>query len=438
MTISKLRSRRSLTGLLAGLLALTGLALTDWRGPASAGAAHRCDGKRATIVGTDRSDKLVGTRGPDVIAGLGGNDVLKGLGGRDVLCGAGGSDLLYGGPGSDRLSGGLDGRTTRSHQVILYGDSFWGGPGNDHIEPGWDPNRGHLDLLVPDLLRYDTATRGVRVNVKQRRATGQGRDTVTSSSFGVVGSRFDDTVSGGPGPDYVLTGRGSDEVATFEGKDRVWLEGQPQSYTAAEIPVFTDRKADDAPDTARVGPGRDRVYSRGGEDTIGGGGGSDTLTDDGTTPDIMSGGAGTDAMFHNMLYDESGLVLAGGAGSGDTIVWEAPQPWPGPGDTTTMNLTSGELTFTEQGGVVISHVLLGFENSDGGRWGELTLVATDDDNTLFLEASGGSVHTLSGDDYISIFQPTGMTIDGGDGFDRLAWADCAVNTCISIEANFFP
>src|SRR5258708_6073059 len=38
-----------------------------------AGPAPLCDGRRATIVGTDGNDTLVGTPGRDVIAALGGN-----------------------------------------------------------------------------------------------------------------------------------------------------------------------------------------------------------------------------------------------------------------------------------------------------------------------------------------------------------------------------
>lgn len=66
----------------------------------------RCHGRRATIVGTHRSERLVGTRGSDVIAALGGNDRVFGRGGDDIICGGRGNDRLYGGRGRDRLFGG--------------------------------------------------------------------------------------------------------------------------------------------------------------------------------------------------------------------------------------------------------------------------------------------------------------------------------------------
>ncbi len=66
----------------------------------------RCDGSVATIVGTDRPERLHGSRGRDVIAALGGNDVVRGGKGKDLICGGAGSDRLSGNGGSDRLIGG--------------------------------------------------------------------------------------------------------------------------------------------------------------------------------------------------------------------------------------------------------------------------------------------------------------------------------------------
>lgn len=67
---------------------------------------HGCDGRVATVVGTDGDDLLRGTAGTDVISGLGGNDVLLGLDGDDVICGGAGNDVINGNDGDDRLFGG--------------------------------------------------------------------------------------------------------------------------------------------------------------------------------------------------------------------------------------------------------------------------------------------------------------------------------------------
>ncbi len=83
------------------------------------GVGAICAGTDATIVGTERADRLVGTAGPDVIAGLGGKDTLIGKGGDDLICGGRGADVLRGGVGADLLKGGPG------------ADLLKGGPGRD-------------------------------------------------------------------------------------------------------------------------------------------------------------------------------------------------------------------------------------------------------------------------------------------------------------------
>ncbi len=97
---------------IAAVAIVLALALEGW----SAEAQKRplCFGKRATIVGTPRSDGPIGTSGPDVIVGLGGPDAIIGGGGNDLICGGPGNDEIEadGGPfvsnpgRADRVDGG--------------------------------------------------------------------------------------------------------------------------------------------------------------------------------------------------------------------------------------------------------------------------------------------------------------------------------------------
>lgn len=89
----------------------------------------RCDGKRATKVGTGGRDVLNGTGRRDVLIGLGGNDILRGLGGNDLICGNGGRDTLLGGGGKDILLGGPAVDTLRGGAGL---DTLRGGPGADN------------------------------------------------------------------------------------------------------------------------------------------------------------------------------------------------------------------------------------------------------------------------------------------------------------------
>ena len=96
-----------LTGVATLIVTTVSLGPGLHEGSARADAAvPSCRGRPATIVGTDRNDRIKGGPGPDVIAGLGGDDVIRGEQGNDVLCGGYGDDELVGVAGNDRLSGG--------------------------------------------------------------------------------------------------------------------------------------------------------------------------------------------------------------------------------------------------------------------------------------------------------------------------------------------
>ena len=102
----------------------------------------RCNGRVATIVGTDGPDTLTGTPRADVIHGMGGDDVIYGLQGNDVICGGAGADTIYGGSGSDVLTGNKGPDTVKGQSgpdTIIGGDGadqLNGGQGSDEIRGG--------------------------------------------------------------------------------------------------------------------------------------------------------------------------------------------------------------------------------------------------------------------------------------------------------------
>ena len=101
--------------------------------PSAQAARPKCFGKRATIVGTAKSQTINGTRRADVIHAGGGNDKVYGKGGKDLICGGGGNDTLLGAGGNDKISGGsgkdkLDGGAGK--------DLLVGGKGIDSCKKG--------------------------------------------------------------------------------------------------------------------------------------------------------------------------------------------------------------------------------------------------------------------------------------------------------------
>ena len=120
--------------------------------------APRCAGRRATIVGTTRADRLKGTRGRDVIVSRGGKDRIKAGRGADIVCTGTGNDRAGGGPGNDRMYGqsGKDRLAGDSGNDRLSGDSgndrLLGGRGKDRLLGGRGRDR-LLGGLGRDLLR---------------------------------------------------------------------------------------------------------------------------------------------------------------------------------------------------------------------------------------------------------------------------------------------
>jgi CSLREA domain-containing protein len=90
----------------------------------SSPTAPNCQGRTATIVGTDGAETLKGTPNADVIASLGGNDKVSALAGNDRVCAGAGKDKVSGGKGTDRLNG--EGGK----------DRLAGGGGNDRLKGG--------------------------------------------------------------------------------------------------------------------------------------------------------------------------------------------------------------------------------------------------------------------------------------------------------------
>ena len=139
-------------------------------GPGGTAKVPRCAGKKATIVGTNRSNRLRGTRRADVIVALGGNDKIFGGRGNDVICAGNGNDTAKGDSGKDRVFG-QNGK-----------DKVAGGSGNDLLNGG----------------------------------TGNDR---------VAGDSGKDRLAGGSGKDQLSGGRGRDSCGGGAGRDRATCEG---------------------------------------------------------------------------------------------------------------------------------------------------------------------------------------------------------------------
>lgn len=265
----------------------------------SADARIRCFGRRPTIVGTSRADVLGGTRGRDIIAGLGGSDTIRGLAGNDIICGFDGADKLIGGSGRDRLSGdgGSDEVSGGTGADALFGwagndalsggggvDDLWGLSGNDALNGG-----GGFDWIL-----YANAPGSVTVDLSADSAMGEGSDTVPGIE-GVVGSRFDDVMTGDAANNTFQAERGNDTIDGSGGVDFA-------SFFLASGPVTVDLVAGTA-----MGEGADTLA--GIENVSGSGEHADTITGD-AVANLLLGFGGNDTV--NGADGDDGLDGGGG------------------------------------------------------------------------------------------------------------------------------
>jgi Ca2+-binding RTX toxin-like protein len=266
-------------------------ALTLTIAPAASAKGPRCSGAKATIAGTDRSDKILGTRKADVIVGLGGDDVIIGGRGNDTICGGRGNDKIRSGGGSDATKGdaGNDDVDTGPGYDWLYGE-----PGNDLLDGG--PSHALLDLRA--------APNAVSVDLTAGTAVGWGSDTLTA--IGVVwGSAYDDVLSGsaagGPGPYEIFVGFAGNDTMSGLGGDDLFQGGEGN-------------------DTIEAGDGNDEFELGPGDDVVDGGPGFDWLSyfwsaQEAVTVDLsvgMATGEGADSL--------SGVEAVFGSVFDDTLI----------------------------------------------------------------------------------------------------------------------
>ncbi|SFI77760.1 Hint domain-containing protein [Celeribacter neptunius] len=304
-------------------------------------------------------DTLIGGAGDDTIFGQGGNDTLQGDAGTNYLDGGDGDDTFIGGEGADTFRGGrgqdnIDySGSDAAVNVDLSTSTLSGGDAdNDTIESGIDGVIGS---------EYDDVLTGF----DHQGTTPE--DTYTNEFWGMGG---DDTISGGGGDDYLDGGDGNDVIEGGDGDDIIigGPDGTPDRgygpYLADDADPYNDR------DILMGGAGNDTIYGGDDNDIIDGGADDDHL-DGGYDDDTITGGTGNDTI----IGGEGSDTIDGG--DGDDIIYGGLDPaYP---DSLNVPDDAGDLE-VENGKDVI----------DGGA-GNDTIYGQDDDDLIY----GGD-----GDDYI--------------------------------------
>ena len=266
-----------------------------------------------TVIGSAFNDRLTGFTSDNRLDGGDGDDQLSGLGGDDILIGGLGNDLLIGGAGIDRIDGGT-GRDTVSYRgaivsggvtVNLLAGTASGAQGNDtliKIEDligsdfddvltgdkganqinGWAGNDSLNGGLGIDTVSYAGIASGVTVSLLAGQATGGAGTDQLLGFENIIGSDFDDSLTGDGGDNVLVGGLGNDSLNGGAGLDTA-------DYSGASSAVVADLGLG----TAILGLETDSLS---GIETLLGSKFGDSLTG-GLTANSLIGGSGNDLII---------------------------------------------------------------------------------------------------------------------------------------------
>jgi Ca2+-binding RTX toxin-like protein len=420
------------------------------------------------ITGTNFADTLTGDGFANSLVGGGGDDLLIGGAGDDRLFGDAGFDTLIGGAGADLLQGSADdtvsyltsaagvtvsllagtglggdaqGDTLVGFQSLIgsaFGDMLTGDDESNIIE-----GRGGADILSGsgqgtegDIASYSNSTAAVNVDLSKQGVAGAGGLQIGGDASGdrlsgfehILGSAFNDTLTGDSGNNTLTGGLGNDVLKGGAGADT--LDGgagtsDTASYagsTAGGVTVNVGEQVQtggDASGDLWIGIENvigselgDAISGTADANILNGGGGDDDIEGRGGN-DTLIGGTGFDSVFFSSFGGGVAVNLA---------------------ITTAQNIGAGA--------VVIS----GFEGLIGTSFND-TLTGDGNANSILagdredLISGGGGNDTLLGDlgDDTLIGGAGADSLDGGDGGedigDVVSYLTSAAGVNVSLVAN---
>ncbi|MGV0758579.1 calcium-binding protein [Tistrella mobilis] len=425
------------------------------------------------LTGSDHADILRGSDGYNAMQGGAGNDLIEGRGGDDLLNGDDGHDTLRGGDGDDNINGGegddvlaggagvdqifggngfdvisyedatgavkLDLRTGKVVDASgsldtfvsiegAYGsayDDVLTGTGGDNVLAGRNGNdllRGGAgaDQLDGDAgndtATYDDSLSGVEIDL----STGTGRfgtaqGDVLSGIENVIGSSFNDQLTGddggnrltgGNGNDVLIGGFGNDVLIGGLGSDVLsgGNGGDFASYEDLAGPVIVDLATGQTDGAAAGdvlseiegligGAAGDRLSGTNGRNELRGGGGDDMLRGRGGA-DILIGGGGRDTALYAESHAAITVDLAAGTGIGGNAEGDSLTSIENVGGTAFSDTLSGDATDNTLTGYDDRDVLNGRAGDDvliGGSGGDRLTGGTGADTFVFTSIADSVV-----------------------------------------------
>ncbi len=319
-----------------------------------------------TITGDAGANTLTGTSAADKILGLGGDDELKGMDGDDSLSGGDGADTLSGGKGADILDGG-----TSASDI--------------------------------DFASYKGAGGSVTVNLATNAATGADGSDVLTNIEGIIGSNYNDILTGDENANWLEGLNGNDSIYGGGGTD--WVQ-----YSQAGDSVTVDLSLH----TATGAAGNDHIE---GIENVIGSNYNDNLTGD-----------DTDNWFEGLNGNDNIYGLDGS----DGVSYEHAE------GSVTVSLNDGGGTAYGTAG---NDYLDSIENVIGSK-GADNITGSDANNTLYGGRGNDIINGLDGNDTIYgeggddvLVGGNGVnSIDGGSGVDSVSYIHSTAGVTIDVAA----
>lgn len=425
-------------------------------------------GGRSLVLNTSSSDgkvisdfeNIYGSAFNDVLTGDGNNNVIEGGLGNDVLNGAGGVDTVsYSlstsavsvnisgasvvGVASGSATGGDNNDTLTNFENIsgsLFNDVLIGDAGNNVI----NGDNGN-DLLIggaggdtltggngTDTVSYVNALSGIAVTINGVGTLGDANGDVLSSIENLIGSAFDDVMTGDGGNNVIDGGLGNDIINGGAGIDTI-------NYLTAASAVTVNLS--NAGVNTTGGAGSDTLTNF--ENMIGSnfndiltGDGSANTIEGGLGDDVLNGGGGVDTVSYenasgSVSVNISGLVVLGVAANASTGAAG----------------NDGLSNFEDITGSAFNDILIGDAASNvitsgtgddvliGGAGADTLIGGAGIDTASYINATSAVRATLGGAALVQLGDALGDTFSGienltGSNFNDILYGDIANNILI--------
>jgi Ca2+-binding RTX toxin-like protein len=237
------------------------------------------------VYGSTKDDSLYGSSVADVLDGWLGNDILVGGAGSDFLLGNGGFDT------ADYSASGAAVNVTLNSDPTLFGTGTGGDAEGDQLNS--------IERVIGSIYN-DTLTGGTGAEWLEGN---DGADTFTLNSGNdtALGGLGNDTLLGGDGNDNLAGGAGADSIDGGVGTDTANYSDFTSAVTV-NLATGTSSDGDVLSNIENVGggSGADTLIGNGLANTLAGGAGNDTFVG-GAGADTFIGGADTDTVDYSAL-----------------------------------------------------------------------------------------------------------------------------------------